>query len=182
MVNEKWQPIPNFNGLYEISNKGRIKSLSRGCILKGGKSSKGYYGVQLFKKKKAYSFLVHRLVAFTFLPPSLFGSYVHHKDGNKGNNSVANLEWVTASDNNKAAYKMGLKPPIDVSGEKNGRAKLTWPQVAEIRLLAKTKSQRELARLYGVARTTIQWIIQGKHWRMAGKAAQCKAAGLAERR
>lgn len=106
--NEIWKPIKGFEGLYEVSNMGRIKSLPREIILKQGVIVKGYLGVCLYKNKKGHSKRVHRLVAQAFLDD--FDKYesVNHKDGNKQNNCVSNLEMVTAKGNTIHAKNFGL--------------------------------------------------------------------------
>jgi len=106
---EIWKPIEGTNGRLEISSEGRVKSnLRDGRILKVTKDKKGYLRlrVTLDRIKKCYK--VHRLVACAFLdnPDNL--PQVNHKDGNKQNNSVNNLEWVTNYDNARHAMKNGL--------------------------------------------------------------------------
>jgi len=121
--NEIWKPIPNFEGLYEVSNLGRVKALKRkkNCnrgwgwikehIMKQTTANSEYYRVPLTNKEhlKKY-YLVHRLVAQAFIPNPNNLPQVNHKDGNKSNNCVNNLEWITREDNIKHAYKMGLNP------------------------------------------------------------------------
>ena len=121
--NEIWKPIKGFEGLYEVSNTGLVKALPRlkvnnRCkqltkekLLKFNDFSTDYLRVPLTDKnhiKKYY--LVHRLVAMTFIPNEKDLPQVNHIDGNKLNNNVENLEWCTREDNIKHAYKMGLNP------------------------------------------------------------------------
>jgi hypothetical protein len=121
--NEIWKPIKGFEGLYEVSNTGLVKALPRWKINNRGKQltkekllkfndfSTDYLRVPLTDKnhiKKYY--LVHRLVAMTFIPNENDLPQVNHIDGNKLNNNVEYLEWCTRQDNIKHAYKMGLNP------------------------------------------------------------------------
>jgi len=170
MENETWKPIQNYENLYKISNIGRVMSLikrwpsRKNYILKHNKTTTGYHQVHLYKNKKRKSFLVHRLVAIAFLSNCPVGYETNHKDGNKDNNKIENLEWITSSENNQHSYKMGLRQKPNISGEANPNAKLSKQEVVEIRALKGSISQRKLAERYKVARTTIQWIHQNKHW------------------
>ena len=105
---EIWKPISNYEGLYEISNKGQIKSVGRYIksnhnntrfqeekIRKLTVNNKGYITVRLCKNGKYKTFLVHRLVAETFIPNPLGYNEINHKDENKTNNKVDNLEWCS---------------------------------------------------------------------------------------
>lgn len=104
---EKWKDIKGYEGLYKVSNLGRVKSLERfdrigrkieGKILKAIKD-KGYLFVHLYKDKTKKKCRIHRLVAETFIPNPLNKETVNHKDENKENNNVENLEWMTVSEN-----------------------------------------------------------------------------------
>jgi hypothetical protein len=116
---EIWQNIKGFENLYKISTYGRIKSLGNGKstnsqtknerILKTNFSKTGYEKAKLFKDGKRHYFSVHRLVALTFLSNDFNKKEVNHKDGNKSNNNISNLEWVTSSENQLHAFKNGLQ-------------------------------------------------------------------------
>lgn len=108
------KPIKNFEGLYDIDDIGNVYSLERKGvqkerILKVRLNTKGYVHVALYKDNKIHTFRVHRLVAETFLPNPENKPEVNHKDCNKLNNSVENLEWVTAKQNYNHAVDNGLK-------------------------------------------------------------------------
>lgn len=170
MCNEIWRDIEGYEGLYQVSNLGRVKSLEKQCgvqiqkekILKPGLVKGGYYRVGLTKNGIRKSKLVHRLVAETFIPINLT---VNHKDGNKSNNTVDNLEWTTQKENNIHAYQTGLKP----HGTQRKDAKLNEQQVKEIRSNYipndRNYSTRTLARKYGVHPSIIQRIINNKAYK-----------------
>lgn len=111
MPNEIWKDVVGYEGLYQVSNLGRVKrnrhikstSLDRG----------GYVTVSLCKKSNQKTLKMHRLVALSFIPNPLRKKTVNHIDGNKKNNCVDNLEWSTYSENHKHAYKLGLKKVTD---------------------------------------------------------------------
>ena len=124
---EIWKDILNYEGLYQISNLGNVKSLERTHkiynykkkekvnrtikehIMAQEKSKTGYKNVALCKEGKSKLYLTHRLVAQAFISNPNKKPQVNHKDGNKLNNNVENLEWVTASENNKHAWDNKLK-------------------------------------------------------------------------
>ena len=113
---EEWKEVKGYEGLYEISNHGRVKSVDRMShgkhirdkILKGGMFSNGYPYVCLRKKEINKNHLIHRLVAVAFLPNPHNLPEVNHIDGDKSNNSVENLEWCNRSYNLEHAVKIGL--------------------------------------------------------------------------
>lgn len=107
-MKEIWADIPGFEGLYQVSNTGNIKSFRKstkyGCqpeyILKPNLSTNGYYQVTLYNGSKRQKFTVHRLVAICFIPNPDNLPQVNHKDENPLNNRSDNLEWCTAAYNN----------------------------------------------------------------------------------
>jgi len=122
MEKEIWKPIEKLNGLYEVSNLGRVRSVERTVIHKDGKiarykerilkqcaSKKGYMRVYPTVNGKKYNFQVHRLVAEAFVPNPENKQQVNHKDGNKKNNRADNLEWVTNDENELHANINGLR-------------------------------------------------------------------------
>lgn len=126
---EIWKSIKDYEGLYQISNYGRVKSLEkyvkrRKCgikyfpeiIMKPVSDKDGYLSVTFNVDGKAKTFKVHRLVAQAFIPNPNDKPQVNHKDGNKKNNNVDNLEWVTGKENIQHAYKTNL---MNQSGENN---------------------------------------------------------------
>lgn len=120
-MKEIWKDIEDYEGLYQVSNIGRVKSVSKlvktrwnnfrktkDLILETTKNHKGYKLVMLSKNNKIKSKQVHRLVAIAFISNPNNLPQVNHKDGNKQNNCVSNLEWCSAKENMKHAYKIGL--------------------------------------------------------------------------
>lgn len=98
-MNEIWKDIENYEGLYQVSNLGRVKSSYTNRILKGGKDRGGYLLVSLCKNNIKSTKTIHRLVAQAFIPNSENKSQVNHIDENQTNNMVSNLEWMTAKEN-----------------------------------------------------------------------------------
>lgn len=98
---EIWKDIEGYEGLYQVSNLGRVKSLkfNKEKILKLLLDSKGYYKVNLYKNNKIKTYLMHRLIASAFISNPNNLPQVNHKDEDKTNNKVENLEWCTVDYN-----------------------------------------------------------------------------------
>ena len=122
--NEIWLEITEYDGIYLISNKGRVKSIGRVIsgknnskyfiserILKNSITKRGYYKISLRNGNQYKTHSVHRLVAKTFIPNINNKTEVNHIDGNKLNNCVENLEWASSSENQIHAYKNNLQIP-----------------------------------------------------------------------
>lgn len=119
---EKWKTISNFIN-YEVSNKGKVRNKKTQCFLKYNATRDGYQRVRLYKNGIPTTLMVHRIVVNAYIENPLSKSQVNHKDGNKTNNTVENLEWVTKSENEKHAYKHGLKKGYAPSSEKSRLSK-----------------------------------------------------------
>lgn len=146
---ETWVEISGYEGLYFISNYGNVKSAARLItvfnkgnykseekILNQYTTDKGYLRITLLRNGVKKNYLVHRLVAEYFIPKDSIRDKVNHKDGNKKNNYVENLEWCNNSENTKHAYRLGLqKPKI---GAKNKCSKK----------VAKIDSQGQIIKIY----------------------------------
>lgn len=98
-MEEIWKDIKGYDGLYQVSNFGRIKRVTTGRILKGSKDSIGYIRVNLHKNNIPSTEKVHRLVAEAFIPNLENKPQVNHRDEDKTNNMASNLEWMTAKEN-----------------------------------------------------------------------------------
>lgn len=126
-MKEIYKDIPEYKGIYQVSNLGNIKSVARSYTNSKGKTynikerilkltiSNGYYSVTLNNKGKK-RFTVHRLVALAFIENPSNKDEVNHIDGNKLNNCYKNLEWCTKSENTLHAYRTGLMTPNNTKG------------------------------------------------------------------
>lgn len=100
LITEVWKSVVGYEGLYSVSNFGRIKNSRTNHILKPQRLSKGYQGVTLYKNNKRKTQKVHRVVAIAFIPNPTNLPSINHKDEDKTNNHVDNLEWCDAKYNN----------------------------------------------------------------------------------
>lgn len=121
----------------------------------------GYKCATLRNKGIKKNKTIHSLVMETFVMKRPFDMQINHIDGDKTNNDVSNLEYVTASENLKHAYKTGLKCAL---GEKNGQAKLTAKDVKEIKSLFGVISQSKIAKKFNIDQSTVSNIKTGKLW------------------
>ena len=157
----KW--VKGYEGYYEVSNKGRIRSTSyKGTrILRPSKTKRGYLNVIFCVNQVKVHKLVHRLVAETFLGnPNNLGQ-VNHINGNKEDNSVENLEWCTQEYNNFHAYNTNLLNRYEDRPE----AKLTKELVLQIpELIKQGATTDDLKNLFQVSRRCIDNIFEGKNW------------------
>ena len=177
---EEWRDIPKYEGFYQASNLGRVRSVDRQVVhsVKGmanrkGKalsqktSKHGYNGVTLNKKGNRKDFNVHRLIAITFIMNPDNKPHVNHLDGNKSNNNIDNLEWCTQSENVIHAYKRKLITSEARRGERSNFALLTEEDVIMIRkIYAKGFStHKQIAQIFGMADETIRIIINKTSWK-----------------
>ena len=147
---------------YLVSNFGKVYNIKRNIIMRTRYNKQGYEVLVILSKGKPINVSVHRLVAKAFLENPLDLPQVNHKDGNKANNGVWNLEWATASSNNQHAFDLGLRK----SGELHHKAKLTCADVKDIKyLLSQGVSQRAIAEHFPVGRTTIAKIARNEIWK-----------------
>lgn len=171
---EEWRDVPNFEG-YQVSNLGKIRGidrlkqgrsglrLTRGQEMKQMLNKKGYPEVRL-RKNGTHTRLVHKLVASAFLVKSGGCTQINHINGVKTDNSVLNLEWVTQSENQKHAYKLGLQPSR--AGESNNKATITDKDVTKLKLLYNSgKTTKEVSEFTGVNLSIVRQIIYGQSWR-----------------
>ena len=120
MIEEIWKPVKDYEGLYEVSNLGKVKSYWYGSerFLKLKKDKRNYRLICLCANNEVKTLKVHRLVAQAFIPNPENKLEVNHKDGDKANNSVENLEWCTRSENNKHAFQTGLNKISDLNKQR----------------------------------------------------------------
>ena len=156
-------------GNFRVNNWGTKVYGKSGKILTIHKHRNGYLIIHTVmggrKNCKDINFFIHRLVALAFIPNPDNLPEVNHKDGNKFNNCVVNLEWCTPSENIRHAVKMGMRG--DFKGSKNGRAKLDEGQVMEIKHLLKDSdlTMVEIAKRYNVSKQIISRINSNKIWK-----------------
>lgn len=171
-MQEIWKDIEGYEGLYQVSNLGRVKSLPRntnnqyknGLVKKNIVRGKGYYYVNLYNKSTKL-FTIHKLVAEAFIPNPNNLPCVNHIDGNKLNNKIDNLEWCSYSNNEIHAYNNDLKAPIFKKVNQydlNGNFIKTWNSIKEAQTFFKTTHIGECCR--GKRNQTKNYI-----WRYAEK-------------
>lgn len=176
-MQEIWKPVLGFEGFYEVSNRGAVRTVGRKvpCIhghmrwlpekkLSHYLGTRGYIQVTLNANgKKKQSYLAHRLVAIAFIPNPGGMPQVNHRDGNKTHNHVSNLEWCTGPENCAHARIEKLYEPA--RGERAGGAKLTNAQAREIKMrLAQGERHTAIALDYPVSRTVVTRIANGTRW------------------
>ncbi len=183
-VNEIWKDVVGYEGLYQVSNTGNVRSLdrlittNRHSYTRKGKDCKlslnsttGYLTVGFTVDNKTITKKAHSLVALAFIPNPENKPCINHIDGNKLNNNDWNLEWCTYSENSKHAHSLGLNPSfmenrMSGAGEENPAAILTQIQVDEIRskYIPYKYPSRKLAEEYGVSCSCITHILNNTSW------------------
>lgn len=165
----EWRPVRGYEGRYEVSDEGQVRSLVTDRVLRPGLTSRGYPSVNLYdgsSPKQPRSYTVHTLVCAAFIGPRISGLTVNHIDGDKTNNAVSNLELVTMSENIRHAIETGLNRVPD-GRLHNG--KLTEKNVRMIRRIHRTPvrrgTQTKLARRFGVDTKVIRDVIHGRSYR-----------------
>lgn len=151
---------------YSLTKDGNVISGFTGKKICNRKRDDGYIVVNLYIDKKPKYFYLHRLLAEYYIDNPKNKKYVNHKNGNKSDNRIENLEWCSASENSKHAMKMGLSEAPVFKGSEHGMSKITNEQVNDIRILYKTGmyNQVQLGRLYGLGQSHISRIIRGESW------------------
>jgi hypothetical protein len=169
-VSPVWRPVVGYEGFYEVSSDGQVRSLPReikqlsrsgnlitrrvfGCVLKPPLDMDGYRHVNLLKR----NYKVATIVAAAFIGPRPDGYDVCHRDGTRDNDTVGNLYYGTRSQNMQDALKHGI---FILNG-----AKLTWDNVDDIKKrLGNGEKGRSIAKAYSVSEATISFIRSGKTW------------------
>lgn len=159
---EIWADIKSYEGLYQISNHGFVKSLITNKILKP-KISSEYYAVNLYKNEICTTRRIHRLVAMHFIDNPENKPQVNHKDADKLNNHVSNLEWSSRNENMKHAFDNGLLSMPDIHGDRNGKSKITEEQATDIR---RSKDRvNVLAAQHGISKQSVWDIKARRSWK-----------------
>lgn len=178
-MKEIWKDIKGYEGLYQISNLGNVKSLERykqnhgvtqlvGEKIKSTRLlSSGYLVTDLYKDNKSKTAKIHRLVAETFIPNPNSKETVNHIDGNKLNNRVDNLEWATHREQNEHFYKTGLKSKESINKTIQSMIKSTSKQVQCLNTNKVYSSIHEASKDTKISNTLISRCCKGK----------CKSAG-----
>ena len=171
-MNENWFDIKDFEGFYQISDKGRVRSVDRfvnntlkstrflkGQIIKPTKKKEGYLSVRLAKDNSKKTFYVHRLVMTNIVPLEIGKDFVNHINGIKDDNRVENLEWCTRSENSRHNF--------DVLKQKGVRRKLNKDQVLFIRKNHKKGfggNTKELSKKFNVCENVILHVVNKKYY------------------
>jgi hypothetical protein len=172
MSAEEWRMVRGYEGLYSVSNLGRVRSLARTVergagtqavnerILRPGLDGQGYHMVRLAMAGVGRTVNVHRLVADAFLGPRPPKSEIAHNDGDRFNNRSDNLRYATHAENLADKLVHGT----DNRGSRHGRSVLTEDQVRQIKALRGLQSGKSLAAMFGVSRQIVCDIHKGRRW------------------
>lgn len=176
--NECWAPVASYEDTYEVSSLGRVRRRARSTVDRAGRlrawgerllnpsvRRNGYRALMLSRSDVKVNAYVHHLVAHAFIGPRPPGMWINHIDGDKLNNRVENLEYVTVTENNRHAFRTGLQP----TGESRAHTRLRDEEVRAIRrAVADGKGYGELAEAYGVTAEHVSLIARGKRRVAAG--------------
>ena len=172
-----WKPVKGYEGFYEVSSTGKVKSIPRTIMRKDGKPYRvkkerlmklyvdedGYHRVELQNAGSAFKTFAHRLVAQSFIPNPKNKPQVNHINGIKDDNRVENLEWVTLQENRDHAVANGLV--ADQRGMKNPANTLNEKQVLKIVKLKKEGFQpAEIARKIDIPHSNVRNVYYGYTW------------------
>nr|DAV14644.1 MAG TPA: homing endonuclease [Caudoviricetes sp.] len=169
-----WKDIHGYEGLYQVSDTGYVKSLDRyqsnhstpqfrkGEIKSLRKDTQGYLLLDLYKNGKGKTVRIHRLVAETFISNPLNKETVNHKDGDKTNNCIENLEWSTSREQNKHYYSLGLKKQSNISKAVVAMTKKTSKEALCITTGRLYNSASEAARDVGVSPSLVMRACRGE--------------------
>lgn len=174
---ETWRPVPDFDGLYEVSNLGQVRSVGRDVsnnrgglrwmpdlVLTPHINTKrgGYYSVTLSKDGRKKTVYIHLLVLLTFVgprpSPEMEGC---HGDGDTSNNTLDNLRWDTPVNNAADRAVHGTQ----TKGEASSKAVLDAVQVRNIRLRAENETATDIAKSYGISRQQVMRIVRYEQWK-----------------
>jgi hypothetical protein len=168
------RPVVGYEGRYEVSADGQVRSVTKARIrFVFPYLRNGYPSVTLRSGGKRNIETVHKLVLEAFKGPRPDGFHGAHLDGDKSNNRVENLAWVSPSENERHKLEHGR----DKCGEKSPHSKLTNEQADEVRdLVAGGKSRREVARQFNVAESSVRRIVSGERYNRCASQAKPAAA------
>ena len=155
MMIEIWKDIPEWEGLYQVSNMGRVKNTKRNKVKVLDMNNAGYLRVQLCDNTRRKRYFIHRLVAHTFVDGYFEGAQVNHIDMDRTNNCADNLEWVTPSENQKKA--MAIKG-LHKGHFKDVPYKITFSNGATIYF----DNMTLVARSVGLSKSLLYYRLNGK--------------------
>jgi len=171
---ETWRPVFGYEGLYEVSDAGRVRSVSRttrdgikkqttrGAIKSQMSNGNGYLSVRLYKGGKEKIVYVHRLVAAAFILQENEGLCVCHCDGDRANNAAQNLRWDTVKNNHADKVMHGTL----LNGERIKHSKITEKMVIEIReRLLRGEQQKDIAVIFGISQPSVSDINKRRTWK-----------------
>lgn len=175
-MEEIWKDVVGYEGFYEVSNLGRIRTVRRVVAAPLGRvsrvvepiirkqqiSTRGYRQLSLCTHGKTKTETVHRLVAEAFIPKQSGKDQVNHIDGDKDNNKVSNLEWCDAHENTVHAYELGLRVPrgLRVNPDKRYNYEETRARILE--MISQGMKQYEVAEALGIHRSTVGKYVKGR--------------------
>lgn len=172
MIEEIWRDVVGYEGFYKISNLGKVISVNRidvrgqhrKPVEKSQRLNNGYFVTTLHKDKVRKTMKVHRLVAMAFIPNPENKPQVNHKDGNKLNNHLDNLEWCTAKENTIHARDNNL---LSIVGVNNYQTNLTERDVQIMRWMVNIAgfSYQSTADFFETTKSTVGYIIKGRSWK-----------------
>ena len=175
MVGEVWKDIQGYEGYFQVSNLSNVRSLDRITIGRYGMQKRkgklmtqhidqdGYMKVGITKEKVRKHYFVHRLISIAFINNSGNKAQINHKDGNKQNNSLSNLEWCSITENNNHALNSGLRKMPN--GNNHSNAKITEDEAIWIKYMTNGQKLQELVDIFGICKATICKIKTNKIWR-----------------
>ena len=172
---EQWKDIAGYEGFYQVSDFGDVRSIGRSIFCKSGefryvpgqllspwKTEKGYLAVSLSRGSDRKKLRVHRLVLTAFVGPPAEGEEGCHRDNDPSNNRLENLRWGTSKSNHADKLAIGTT----ARGEKCGASKLKVTQVAEIkRQIAEGIPLKDIARSFSISQPNVTAIKQNRTWR-----------------
>lgn len=156
-----WKPAVGFEGLYDVSDEGEVYSHITNKVLKHAVKKFGYHQVSLTKNRRIYYCMVHKLVAEAFIPKVEGKFIVNHKDGNKENNHVDNLEWCTPKENVlHSIYVLGNNQVPVNQYALDGTFIKTWNSIAEAAKGTGAKAEHIWRNANGIRKTTHGFIFE----------------------
>jgi len=160
---EEWREIPGWP--YEVSDCGNVRRLGSPKLKALDTSHRGYKRTWLYDGDKKKLEFVHRMVLAAHVGPCPAGYQTNHINGVRDDNRLANLEWVTPSENTRHAIASGLFTPTPQLGSRHGSAKLTEAEIPVIRHMASIGwRQTSIAKVFSVTPPTIRRVLSGRNW------------------